>query len=300
MRSRIEIPVYRRGSRTGGWLGGVSDLAVAFIARDRFSTAPASLASLFSQVGQSATVYIADAGYPTWLREELEQAASVVGLSARFLNVGLHATTNHSWNQVVRESSASCLLYLENDVLLEAGCIDRLMSALELGHGDIAAASVYEADRRTVHFSPVLTEIRSLPGGGYRVILDRGRSAGHRKRVPQAVRPISIFERHCFALTRHAAQALGDLDELMFCRTDLDLSLACHQTGLTVAFVPGARSYLDPNIDEIDSAFYDYRWDLHRVQWANERLVAKWGLVGYKNSIDHAHHARTQSFGLGK
>lgn len=95
-------------------------------------------------------------------------------------------------------------------------------------------------------------------------------------------------------MPRNAARRLGPLDQLMYCRTDIDLSLACHHATLAIG-IPAKAAVLfvrAPALN-IDRDFFDYRWNLDRVRFAHDRLIHKWSLVGYKTTIDHAHQMRS-------
>lgn len=187
-------------------------------------------------------------------------------------------------------TSADQILYVENDVLVRPPTISHLIAALQNG-SDIAVGAILESDEATVHFMPARSQIIDLPGGGARLDLDRGRQSGANQR-PDGPYAIDIFERHAFLMRSDTASSLGDLDELMFCRTDLDLSLACHSAGARISLIPQAQAVLDSGLELCDRDFYSFRWDLHRVRKANERLISKWGLVGYKRTINHAYDAR--------
>ena len=60
-----------------------------------------------------------------------------------------------------------------------------------------------------------------------------------------------------------------------------------------MAFVPRGRVHLaDEALLPEDLAFFDYRWDEHRVGRSHRRLIDKWQLVGYKTTYDHVYDAR--------
>lgn len=265
-------------------------LAIALIARDRYSTARAAVASACTATLSDTTVVLADAGYPADELAAIGEVVAGAGLTLEVLDVGRFATTNHAWNEVLRATSAERILYLENDVVLAPNALQGLLDAVDGLGADVAVAAIYEADGRSVHFLPTVSRIERLAGAGQRVHLDRGRIAD-RHPGPDPYR-VHVFERHAFVMRRASAAAVGDLDELMFCRTDLDMSLACRACDLTVVVVPEARACLQDTLAAVDRSFYDYRWDIHRVQRSNDRLICKWQLTGYKRTIDHAYSAR--------
>jgi len=280
-----------------------ADLGIIFLARDRYSTAEFSLQAVLSDAARSGAkphVYIADPGYSAEHVSSLHDIALANDADATFIDVGKYATTNHAWNEVYRGIAEERVLCLENDVNMQPGCLGILLPLIASEKKyQIFAPAVYEPDGVTPHFRPTVASIDRLAGSGTRVELDRGRSEkGDSEGV---TRPIDIFERHCFLMSRASALAIGDWDELMFCRTDLDLSLACHAAGLHAALVEAATVQLSgEGLEQEDVAFYDYRWNEHRVMRSNERLIAKWQLIGYKRTVNHVKDSRKRlsAFGL--
>lgn len=280
-----------------------ADLGIVFLARDRFSTAEFSLQAVLSDAASSGAkshVYLADPGYSAENMKCLREVAQANEAEATFIDVGKYANTNHAWNEVYRNIAEDRVLCLENDVNVLPGCLDALLHLMASERKyQIFAPAVYEPDGATPHFRPTVASIDQLKGGGIRVALDRGRS--EKGDAEGATRPIGIFERHCFLMSRASALALGDWDELMFCRTDLDLSLSCHAANLHVALVESAAVQLSGEaLKREDVDFYDYRWNEHRVTRSNERLIAKWHLIGYKRTVNHVKDSRRRlsPFGL--
>jgi hypothetical protein len=265
-------------------------VAVALIARDKFSPAPVSLESAYAQLPPRADVLVYDSGYPTPVLREMRGVADRAGRELRLRPTQRFANTNRVWNQFVGETDADVLVCLENDVAFHPGALTSLVRLLESGFCDVAVPVVHEGVRGVPHFDPVVSRLTDGPEGVTSELVRRPKNG---LVSPGVLRTVDHLERHCFAMGAEAAVRLGTLDEQMYCRTDLDLSLACRSVGLSVAVTPNAEVIFrrDPELS-VDRAFFDHRWNLDRVAFANARLISKWRLHGYKTTINHAHRIR--------
>jgi hypothetical protein len=222
-------------------------LSIGLIARDKFSGAPTALAAALADLPPNSEIVVFDAGYPAAVAERLHEFG---GDRIRWQATERHANTNVVWNQFVATNQAEYLLCVENDVELRPGATAELVAMLASGYCDVAVPVVHEDEVGNPHFDPAPTGVRRI---------------------------VTHLERHCFAMSRATAGRLGELDEQMWCRTDLDLGLTLQLLGLAVGVTPNAtavfRRHQDPAVDR---DFYDRRWDLARVAAANERVRAKW------------------------
>lgn len=267
-------------------------LSIALIARDKLSTAPLSLASICSDfLPQNTSILVCDPGYPPEILQLLHEVSGRNSHRVEFLQVPTFANTNQAWNSFVSSQiNSEFLMCLENDVEVRPGTVSACLDALRQSEFDVVVPVVYESDGITVHFNPPASRLVRIEDGGIRTELDRGRVTST---FTAGSRQIAHLERHCFMINRAAARKLGELDEQMYCRTDLDLSLACFAAPLKIGILTNASVVFHRAPDlAIDRAFFDYRWNLERVRFAHDRVIAKWNLVGYKRTIDHAHEIR--------
>jgi hypothetical protein len=266
-------------------------LSIALIARDKFSGAARSLRSACEDLPPDSEIVVFDSGYPAVLREELAAIAANSGVPVVWRGTERFANTNLVWNQFVATTTAQHLMCLENDVALLPGCSMELLGLVASEFCDVAVPVVHEGEVGVPHFDPVSSEFVDLDGDQVRSDLLR-RPKGDQV-APGVRRRVSHLERHCFLMSRSSAERLGRLDEQMYCRTDLDISLSCRQAGLSVGVTPKAGVVFRRAPDlAVDRDFFDYRWNLERVAFANSRLIEKWHLVGYKTTINHAHRIR--------
>lgn len=267
-------------------------LSVALIGRDKFSTVVASLDALLADLPPNSDVKIFDPGYPPSILDKIRSLSRLSCHPISIFPTTRFANTNYVWNQFVSVANGKYLLNLENDVIVQNGCIGDCIDAIETGFCDIAVPKVFEEFQSNVHYNPTVSEIIDVEGGGILSKLDRGRDAV----VPIAGgRKVKHLERHCFIMSKTTAKRLGTLDEQMYCRTDYDMSFACHRSGIVIGIPPIASVTLSSKLNsEIDREFYEFRWDANRVALANRRLIDKWKLVGFKTTIHHVDEARAR------
>ncbi|MHB0929636.1 MAG: hypothetical protein ACYC3W_12170 [Candidatus Nanopelagicales bacterium] len=269
-------------------------LDIAIIARDKFSLVNNTLLSLVTELLPDTKVYLFDSGYPQAILQKSCKIAEAYGINLNIIQTERFANTNLVWNQFCRIATASFQMCLENDVVLTSGCIANTLNCLIEDRCDIAVPVVIENKLKQIcvpHFNPVFSDIVDLPDGSIESILNRGRSDEAPMPVP---RTIKHLERHCFIITNSAAKKLGDLDEQMYCRTDYDMSIQAHVAGLVIRMPRASVIFTQYPELAIDHQFFNYRWNIGRVAFANARLITKWKLKGFKTTIAHAYEARKQ------
>lgn len=270
------------------------ELSIAIIARDKFSRVAESVRSLIGELPSNSIVYLFDPGYPKSILNEIHNLTENYALPLVIVGTERFANVNLVWNQFVEISDSQYLMCLENDVVVNPECIKNTLASVVSGECDIAVPVVLEnkIDQLNIpHFNPRTSDIVRLENGNIQSILDRGRADAEPMPTPRAVKHL---ERHCFIFIKDAARRLGLLDTQMYCRTDYDMSIQCHINGLVIR-IPAASSVTFtqyPKDIEIDREFFDFRWNVDRVAFANARLISKWHLEGFKTTITHAYEAR--------
>ena len=266
------------------------NISVGLIARDKFSPAVRAVQSLVGQVTELDEIVVLDSGYPKTTLGAIQSYCTEARISLRIQATGRFANTNRAWNRFVSAANAKYVFCLENDVVLSPGSLTACVASIKQGFCDVAVPIVYEGDSAAMHFDPPVSRIEELPDGVHSTL--KRRCKPNADRIGKS-RLVSHLERHCYGMRRECAETLGPLDEKMYCRTDIDLSLACFRRALRIAVIDEAvaRFYRQPELS-VDREFFDYRWNLERVAFANQRLITKWNLVSYKTTINHAHRIR--------
>lgn len=263
---------------------------VVIVARDKFSPLPATLNALKPWLLDGDTVTVVDSGYPPTL---LAECGSILP-DLEVVNVVRFAGTNLALNEFVRQTTPSAgYVQLENDTIVSQGAVSSCRRAVASNRSEIVTTRVLEIDGN-VHFAPTRAELEELADGTLRVALNRGRENSTEALV---VRHPKIFERHIFALSASAVSRLGRYDEEMYCRTDIDLSIAAFRANTLVTLADADVTFNNRYDITIDREFADYRWNIERVAAAHRRLIHKWNISSYKNTIDHAYDIRAEVLG---
>jgi hypothetical protein len=266
---------------------------VGLIARDKFSATPDALEALLQDLPTGTAIHLIDIGYPLDLLGALIDRAAGAGVALHRVPAPRFANTNTAWNRFVAATSGDVLVCVENDVRVQPGMLTELAEELARDRFDVVTPAVYEGavgSAGKIHFDPPVSAFRAVDGRVRSELVRRPKPAHPRV---DGIRRIDHVEKHCYALSRTAAERLGPLDEEMHCRTDLDLSLTCRARDLRIGIVPsvGAAFRKQPTMPA-DAELFAHRWSVEDAQRANERLVAKWRLVDYKSSVEFVHEMR--------
>lgn len=266
-------------------------LSIALIARDKYSHSIESLTSILNSVDKSSTIYIFDSGYPKSIKDEILRITYLSENNVVIVPIGIYANTNVVWNLFIESvKETEYVMCVENDVVVGINCISEIIDFLDQKRFDIAVPIVYEDVFSNIHFNPVVSEITRRSDGKIESFLDRGRTIDSNI---VGSRRVSHLERHCFAMSYDTALRLGKLDEEMWDRTDYDMSITCFVNDISIGIPERGYVIFKPDASlNIDHGFMDNRWNIGKVRRANERLIRKWNLHGFKTTIDHAYAIR--------
>jgi hypothetical protein len=81
---------------------------------------------------------------------------------------------------------------------------------------------------------------------------------------------------------------IGPFDETMSTRSEVDVSLALDDAGITMVFEPMARVVYapPPPVYPEERDYYLFKWDVERAVQNHEHLVEKWNLEHLPHSVD--------------
>ena len=158
------------------------------------------------------------------------------------VNVGFSAGNNAG----IRASSGELVLLLNNDTIVPAGAIDRLVECLEQdAEAGVAGPRLVDGDGRAeLSFGPMISPLGELR---QKLIMTL-----HERRVGAAVRWVEHRTRReryvdwvsgaCLLVRREVANAVGGLDERFFLYTeDVDFCASVRRLGWKVLFTPAAE-----------------------------------------------------------
>jgi GT2 family glycosyltransferase len=256
-------------------------ITIVVVPRERFSHARRSLESIYRHTpGPFSLVYV-DGNSPPAVQRYLERASIDRGFQLirkdRFLspnaarNVGLAAV----------DPSATYVVFVDNDVEVERGWLEALVSCAE-ETGAWAVSPVYfegSPRDRVIHMAGGTAEITESDGA--RSFDEEHLLNGVRfdaVRHDLARRTTGFFEFHCALLPLAVLQRLGPFDEeLLSNHEHLDCSLQIRQAGGTIWVEPAARvTYVHGLLDDDDLAYAGLRWSDDWNRRSTARFVEKW------------------------
>lgn len=262
-----------------------SDVAIAFIVREKFGWALESLKQLYAHSREPFALYIVDCGYPPEIRAQMESFLEgrrpVEWITAdRFL------WPSEALNLVTARATESFLCRIENDVLVAPGFLDFLLETMRDLDCEIVAPLTLEAEpghAPTPHRDD---------GGGTQGVFAREPDGGlsiFERRFPATENGrlrVHRFELHALLFRTAALRAISPLPNLNS-REHLDLALR--------AWDAGYRAYLDrrsvctymyPPLDARDKEFFRFRWNPAAAQRSHAYVKATWRIRRMPRAMD--------------
>jgi hypothetical protein len=246
-----------------------AEVAVAFVVREKFAWALASLQRLYALAGVPFRLYFVDGGYPREVRAALDEfladKTNVVRITARRFLYPAEA-----WNLALAGVTEPYVFLLQNDVLIGRGALASLRLDCDGVAPDIldSAKGVPQAH----HESSLALAIRERDG---RLWIEADPAPESR----DGYRRLHHFELHCLFLKTRTLRALGPLPPLSV-HEHVDLALSLWREGKTVYLDEGARVlFLDTppqQLRDYECPFYRFRWDLGRARLSQGYVQHKW------------------------
>jgi hypothetical protein len=194
-------------------------IAVAFIAREKYSRAAESLRSILEDVPADAPVYITDTRYPVSVRDQLQQL-----LDGRphvyFMPFSRYLLPNEALNEVAKLASAEFLLVVENDVVVEPGCTKELLRVASEHGASVVSPRIMHNETEHSHYDPPLSVIVS-DTEGYVSLVERIPRNGFTKIC--GTRRVFHIEKHSFLVATHGLRAMGEFNPAMNTREQIEL-----------------------------------------------------------------------------
>jgi len=239
-------------------------VTIAVVPRERFSYSVRSLENIYAQTSHPFDLVYVDGGSPRAVRDQLRNQADRRGF--RLLRTEGYLTPNQARNMALPHATGRYVVFIDNDVLVEPGWLDELVTCAE-DTGASIVGPVYLSGppgTRKIHMAAGIAHFEQQHG--CRVLRVKHTLAG---RELNAVadqlqrRPCELVEFHCMLVRRTVFDDLGPLDEnLMSALEHEDLCLTVRERGGAVYFEPAARvTYVPPPpLALSDYPFFMLRW----------------------------------------
>ncbi len=253
-------------------------ITIGFVPRERFSLAARSLACLFERTPEPFRLLVIDGAIPPVYRHEIDGV-----LAGRpqvdVIRTDHYLTPNQAKNLAIEQADGEFLVLLENDVLVEPGWLQPLVTACRELPADVATPLLVEGrGRGKVHFDTRLGSIRRSANGsapGYEFV--------RRHLPPEAYRSMErgltqTVEVHCLLFRRDVFDRIGPLDEALSTREPVDLSLTLFAHGVPVVYEPRSvvRFVPPPPVESAERAFFRWVWDIELAKHTHDYLRRKW------------------------
>jgi hypothetical protein len=265
------------------------ELTVGFVPRDRFCKAAESLKALYAHTSIPFELIIVDCNIPDRFRREMEQVLKGRD-NVRIIRTDHYLLTHQALNLILPESRTEYLFLMENDVLVEEGCLPNLIAACREHPAGVAVPLIIEQQEefKKIHFDDRLGNIERIetPEGIKRRIVEREVSKEYDEESER--RTVGMIETHCVMFRSDVFDLIGPFDETMSTRSEVDVSLALDDAGVTMVFEPKARVVYSPPppVYPEERDYYMFKWDVDRAVQNHEHLVEKWNLEHLPHSVD--------------
>jgi len=269
-------------------------VAIVVIQRERYSPTMNCLSRLMSATRYPFHLIYVDGNSPKPIHQYLQRMAKR-HLNLKLIRLERCLRVNEARNLAIAMlPDVDYVVFLDNDVLIEPGWLEQLISCAEKKQADVVTPLVLEGNglgpAQQVHIAGLKLSLTQKNNG--RQQLCQGQLL-HRQPIPKHPlhrKNVDGVEAHCF-LVRTAmlkAIAFDPLVDEPF--SYLDLSLQLKEQERRVLLEPAARvtflnPQLDPSFDPTDLALYQFRWSDRSLKETVQYLERKWNLCPHRSGL---------------
>ena len=260
--------------------------------RERFSSLPGSLRSLFSTISTDQPVIVVEGATPPDIRKELKEISD----ARPFEHIALPypVTPNQARNIGNDFANTEYVVFSDNDIEYEEGWLKALELTAVSEEADAVAPLIFigpESPRKVHHAGGLL--MGKHEGDGLKLVEKHRLMNAAWPDVSQsidAVAPVTneVCEFHCAMVRRDFLNSVGKLDERLVTREQMDFALQAKSAGARVRFASDARvTYraFDP-IDRIDDLHYFlFRWSDEYVVASLDAFEENWNVKSERDRV---------------
>lgn len=255
--------------------------------RERFSFTRESLESIYEHTKTGFKLVYVDGNSPAKVRRYLEEQAQARNF--QLIRTDYYLYPNQARNIGLRQVETQYVVFIDNDVVVSPGWLDRLIQCAEETQAAIVTPLVCQD--RPIH------EIVHCAGGETHIWIDSTGETPRRrlrekmyKQGKQVADVCSQLQRtqtelaefHCVLVRTAIFERVGFLDEAMLnTKEHLDFCMSAIQAGGTVYFEPDSIvTYVPgPPLEWTDVHYYMLRWSDAWTLSSLKRLREKWNLA---------------------
>ena len=263
---------------------------IVMTARDRFSLAPRALETIVEHTPRPYELIYVDGGSPREIAGEIEAICGRNGF--RYVREDHFLSPCQSRNIGHRLTTTPYVVYVENDVMVSPGWLDKLVECADATGAEVVQPLICQG-------APLHTEIHQA-GGDFTDDLDAFFNGPEEKRrlcdnhlMHQGKRvdevnlrrsEMQVTEVHSFLVRKDAFARLGDFDENMPCSKDhVDFSVNVWSKGGRIMLEPtSVVTFCVPSrvhpVEPMDRAFFLLRWSPKWQRQSLSHFQKKWKL----------------------
>jgi len=253
------------------------------VPRERFSSLPVSLRSLFSTIGTDVPVVVVEGGSPPNVRAELEHLAD--DRPFELVSLPFMVKPNEARNIGVGRTATEYVVIADNDIAYEPGWLDALEEHALEHEADAIAPLIFIGPPTTtiIHHAGGMLSASRVDDGMIRLTEEHRLMdvplAEHRGPFPEPHNHVCEF--HCMMTRRSLLDEMGGLDERLVTREQIDFALRTFALGAKTTFAERswvtylARDAFDPG----DLRYHLFRWADAFVVESLDALEEAWDVT---------------------
>lgn len=269
-------------------------VAIVVIQRERYSPTMTCLSRLMSATRYPFHLIYVDGNSPKPTHQYLQRMAK------RHINLKLIRLERHLRVNEARTFALAMLpevdyvVFLDNDILVEPGWLEQLISCAEKKQADVVTPLVLEGDgqgpAQQIHIAGLKISLKAKANGRQQLCQDQ---LLHRQPLPQHPlhrKSVDGIEAHCFLIRTAILKAIkfDPLVDEPF--SHIDLSLQLKEQKRRVLLEPAAQvtflnPQLDPSFNPTDLALYRFRWSDRSMRETVQYLERKWNLCPHRSGL---------------
>jgi GT2 family glycosyltransferase len=250
--------------------------------RERFEPSVESLRNVLATVPDDTQIVYVDAGSPPQTARALDQIAAEHDVL--LLRSDGFLAPNTARNVALQHVTADSVAFVDNDVLFEAGWLDRLVACADETGAWLVSPLIVQEGEHGLAWHMTGGDCDIVDDGGRRRLREDHTLMGHdfdgvSDRTP---RRTGFVEFHCVLVTRPALEACLPLhEELRSTRDHCDLTLDATTRGGEVWLVPSVlvtQMLMPDRLPATDRRYYRLRWSDAWNRRSLEQFREKWDL----------------------
>lgn len=275
--------------------------------RERFSYSRESLESIYANTNYPFELVYIDGNSPKYLRKYLKQKSQEKEF--KLIPTEQYLSPNQARNIGLKEVNTEYLVFIDNDVYVEPGWLEKLVNCAEKTEATVVCPLVCIGQER---YSKI-----HLAGGEARIILevknDKIRRKVHEKHyfVNRLVADLKdqlhrkqceLAEFHCVLVRTDIFNIIGKLDEkLLSTREHIDFCLTVNNAGRDIYCEPDSVVTYVPakNLALSDLTYFQLRWSDRWELISLEHFAKKWNVTTkdkyFKKRYKRLGHRRHQA-----